>query len=201
MLMRSGLARDRRKPPGFTPTVSAGALCEGADRRRLDPRAEARWLSHRRTEGRRRRAAVEPPRAKLVGRVRRDHRRSDGPTVHQDRPGRRGGRALLRRSGCATACFYAFDLIHVDDEDLRGLALVERRALLRKHLKRADAAIIFSDHLTGADGEAMFRHACRMGLEGIVSNCVDSRYKSGRCLSWVKVKNPAYDRTPARVST
>jgi bifunctional non-homologous end joining protein LigD len=40
----------------------------------------------------------------------------------------------------------------------------------------------------------MFRHACRLGLEGIVSKRVDSRYKSGRCLSWVKVKNPDYVR-------
>ena len=48
-------------------------------------------------------------------------------------------------------------------DDLRGLALVERRALLREHLKRAAAAIIFSDHMTGADGEGMFRHACAMG--------------------------------------
>jgi len=48
--------------------------------------------------------------------------------------------------------------------------------------------------MEGPDGEAMFRHACAMGLEGIVSKRVDSRYKSGRCLSWVKVKNPAYQR-------
>jgi ATP-dependent DNA ligase len=33
-----------------------------------------------------------------------------------------------------------------------------------------------------------------MGLEGIVSKRADSRYKSGRCLSWVKVKNPGYKR-------
>src|SRR5215203_5714568 len=37
----------------------------------------------------------------------------------------------------------------------------------------------------------MFRHACAMGLEGIVSKRATSRYKRGRCLSWVKVKNPA----------
>jgi bifunctional non-homologous end joining protein LigD len=55
--------------------------------------------------------------------------------------------------------------------------------------------------MVGADGEAMFRHACAMGLEGIISKRMDSRYKSGRCLSWVKVKNPAYERAPARVST
>jgi ATP-dependent DNA ligase len=33
-----------------------------------------------------------------------------------------------------------------------------------------------------------------MGLEGIVSKRVDSRYKSGQCRSWLKVKNPAYVR-------
>jgi len=43
----------------------------------------------------------------------------------------------------------------------------------------------------------MFRHACAMGLEGIISKRVDSRYKSGRCLSWVKVKNPGYERRAA----
>jgi bifunctional non-homologous end joining protein LigD len=40
----------------------------------------------------------------------------------------------------------------------------------------------------------MFRHACGMGLEGIISKRADSRYKSGRCFSWVKVKNPEYER-------
>ena len=40
----------------------------------------------------------------------------------------------------------------------------------------------------------MFRHACAMGLEGIVSKRVTSRYKSGSCMSWLKVKNPAYER-------
>jgi hypothetical protein len=40
----------------------------------------------------------------------------------------------------------------------------------------------------------MFRHACRLGLEGIVSKRATSRYKSGRCDAWRKVKNPAYVR-------
>jgi bifunctional non-homologous end joining protein LigD len=66
--------------------------------------------------------------------------------------------------------------------------------VLRKHLRKAPPALLFSEHMDGQDGEAMFRHACAMGLEGIVSKRVDSRYKSGRCLSWVKVKNPAYER-------
>jgi hypothetical protein len=37
-----------------------------------------------------------------------------------------------------------------------------------------------------------------MGLEGIVSKRLTSRYKSGACKSWLKVKNPAYQRRRAR---
>ena len=60
--------------------------------------------------------------------------------------------------------------------------------------------MLYSEHMDGEDGEAMFRHACAMGLEGIVSKRVDSRYKSGRCDAWVKVKNPAYERRDGRVA-
>jgi ATP-dependent DNA ligase len=34
----------------------------------------------------------------------------------------------------------------------------------------------FSEHLSAERGEAMFRHACAMGLEGIVSKKLTSRY-------------------------
>jgi bifunctional non-homologous end joining protein LigD len=40
------------------------------------------------------------------------------------------------------------------------------------------------------DGAAMFRHACAMGLEGIVSKWRDAPYRSGRSAHWVKIKNP-----------
>jgi ATP-dependent DNA ligase len=48
--------------------------------------------------------------------------------------------------------------------------------------------------MDGPDGEAMFRHACAMGLEGIVSKRAASRYKSGRGKWWLKIKNPRYER-------
>jgi bifunctional non-homologous end joining protein LigD len=67
--------------------------------------------------------------------------------------------------------------------------LVERRALLRKHIKRAAPVLIYSEHLEGDDGEAMFRHACAMGLT-VVSKRATSRYRSGRCDAW----RPAYER-------
>ena len=47
--------------------------------------------------------------------------------------------------------------------------------------------------MEGAEGEAMFRHACGLGLEGIVLKRATSRYFRP-CAAWVKLKNPAYER-------
>jgi bifunctional non-homologous end joining protein LigD len=55
--------------------------------------------------------------------------------------------------------------------------------------------LIFSEHLEGEHGEAMFRHACALGLEGVISKRLDRPYSSGRCQHWRKVKNPAYKRS------
>jgi len=72
--------------------------------------------------------------------------------------------------------------------------LVGRRAMLKKLIRKAAPVPIFSEHMDAANGERMFRHACALGLEGIVSKRLDKPYKSGRCSSWVKVKNPGYER-------
>jgi bifunctional non-homologous end joining protein LigD len=37
----------------------------------------------------------------------------------------------------------------------------------------------------------MIRHACKVGLEGIVSKRLGPRYRSGRSPDWLKMKNPA----------
>jgi ATP-dependent DNA ligase len=47
--------------------------------------------------------------------------------------------------------------------------------------------------ITG-DGAAIFRHACWMDLEGIVSKRIGSRYVSGRTRAWLKTKNPDFQR-------
>jgi ATP-dependent DNA ligase len=47
-----------------------------------------------------------------------------------------------------------------------------------------------NEHLEHERGAEVFAHACRMGLEGIVSKRKDSRYMSGRSLHWIKSKNP-----------
>jgi hypothetical protein len=40
------------------------------------------------------------------------------------------------------------------------------------------------------DGPLVFHHACKLGLEGIVSKREDSRYRSGRSPHGIKSKNP-----------
>jgi bifunctional non-homologous end joining protein LigD len=83
---------------------------------------------------------------------------------------------------------YAFDLLELNGEDYRQHPLERRKAKLEKILARTQG-MRFSEHLDG-DGETIFVHACKMGLEGIVSKRRDFPYRSGRCKSWVKIKNP-----------
>lgn len=52
------------------------------------------------------------------------------------------------------------------------------------------AGIAFNEHYTG-DGAIIFRHACALGCEGIVSKRLGSSYRFGRVDHWLKVKNPA----------
>jgi ATP-dependent DNA ligase len=63
------------------------------------------------------------------------------------------------------------------DTDLRELPLVERKAHLKNLIART--AIQFSESFE-VDGPDMFAHACKVGLEGVVSKLRDSRYSSGR---------------------
>ena len=104
---------------------------------------------------------------------------------------------LLGRDGQRTACLYAFDLLHLRATDLRRVELVGRRAMLKKLLRTAGPVLILSEHMDAADGERMFRHACALGLEGVVSKRLDKPYSSGRCDQWRKVQNPSYVR-PSR---
>ena len=80
-----------------------------------------------------------------------------------------------------------------DGADLRDLPLIERKQRLAKLIGRAKRQVIrFVEHLTD-DGPTVFRHVCRMGLEGIVSKRTDAPYRSGPQVVWLKSKNPASD--------
>ena len=47
-----------------------------------------------------------------------------------------------------------------------------------------------NEHLAHPDGAEVYQHACKMGLEWIVSKRLGSRYRSGRSPDWLKFKNP-----------
>jgi bifunctional non-homologous end joining protein LigD len=86
---------------------------------------------------------------------------------------------------------YAFDLIELNGDDLRRDPLEVRKATLRSMLAKAGLGLRFNEHFEG-DGPTVFAHACKMGLEGIVSKRKDSAYRSGRSPDWLKMKNPAH---------
>ena len=90
---------------------------------------------------------------------------------------------------------YAFDLLELDGEDLRGLPLGDRKQRLARMLGWRRLGIVLSDH-TDDDGALVFQQACRMGLEGIVSKRLSAPYRSGRSQDWLKVKNP---QSPAMI--
>jgi bifunctional non-homologous end joining protein LigD len=98
--------------------------------------------------------------------------------------------------------FYAFDILVSDGEDLRGLPLSMRKASLSRLLARRLDGIFLSDFEQGEIGPDLFRHACLMGLEGMVSKYRESLYRGGRFRHWVKIKNrahPAFTKAALRV--
>jgi ATP-dependent DNA ligase len=97
--------------------------------------------------------------------------------------------ALHRRRTVTEAILYAFDLLELDGVDLRALSLGERKAKLARLVDRRLTGIVMNEH-TNEEGATVFRHACKMGLEGIVSKRLSTPYQSGRSGHWLKVKNP-----------
>lgn len=83
--------------------------------------------------------------------------------------------------------FYAFDALYLDGYDLRSVALIERKDLLSETIRGNRGKIRYGGHFE-EEGALVLQHACRLGLEGIVSKQRDSPYRSGRGRSWVKSK-------------
>ena len=111
----------------------------------------------------------------------------DGELVYPHQSGRSDFHALqaVVRSQSDKLLFMAFDLLHINGEDLRGHALEERRDRLRG-LIPAGGRIQFSEALEGAPA-ALYAAAERMALEGIVCKRRGSPYRSGNAFDWLKV--------------
>jgi DNA ligase D-like protein (predicted ligase) len=107
--------------------------------------------------------------------------RPDGVTsfaLIQNAADRRGGSDLV---------YFIFDLLYIDGQDLMPLPLSSRKARLAVLLERRADAIRYSDHQIG-HGQAFHRHACKLGLEGIVSKRLDAGYSPGQRGLWLKIK-------------
>ena len=92
---------------------------------------------------------------------------------------------------------YAFDILALDGDDLRDLPLSLRKTNLARLLARRPDGIFVAPFEQGEIGPDLFRAACNMGLEGLVSKRRDRPYRGGRSPYWLKVKNrkhPALER-------
>ncbi len=84
--------------------------------------------------------------------------------------------------------YFLFDLPYVDGRDLTAQPLSERKKILTALLKNnSHPQLRYSDHQTGS-GTTFYRHACKLGLEGVVSKRADAPYRSLRTATWVKSK-------------
>ncbi|MDB5592479.1 DNA ligase D [Enterovirga sp.] len=91
--------------------------------------------------------------------------------------------------GIATAAvLYGFDLLYLDGSDLRELPLEDRKARLSGLVPAGGTGFLRLGEHIEADGDAMVRSACRLGLEGVISKRRDRPYRSGRGEDWVKIK-------------
>jgi bifunctional non-homologous end joining protein LigD len=122
----------------------------------------------------------------------------DGELVVVDEAGRTHfqrmqKRLMLRRpdevaraaSGRLRATLFAFDLLGLEEYDLRPLPLRERKEALRGLLPRR-GAIRYVDHVA-AEGRRLYAEVQKLDLEGMVAKRSDAPYAAGRSSDWIKV--------------
>jgi len=85
--------------------------------------------------------------------------------------------------------YFIFDILYCEGFDLTKAALIDRKNLLQRILADlpGNLPIGFSEHIE-TDGPTMLEHACRFGLEGIISKRKDLPYRTGRGDHWLKSK-------------
>lgn len=113
----------------------------------------------------------------------------DGEIVVVDSKGKSSFQLLqnYQKTGQGNLRYYAFDLLHLDGNDLRGLPLRRRKELLAEIFAKSPL-VLLSEH-EEVHGKALFEAAARQGLEGIIAKDGDSPYREGaRSHAWLKIK-------------
>ncbi len=132
-----------------------------------------------------------PTVAAAIAKLRAETALADGELVSEDKDGISRFSLLqqdLKDSRHDRMVFYAFDLLHLDGSDLRRLPLSKRKDALARLIGRKSHGVLrLSESLT-EPGPVLLQHACKFGLEGIISKLADAPYRSGRGHDWVKSK-------------
>jgi len=113
----------------------------------------------------------------------------DGEAIVCDENGLAVFELIRGHDSKTSAVLCAFDLLELNGKDLRRRPIEERKALLTKLLKGSHLSIGLNEHFE-EDGESVYRAACQLGCEAIVSKRRGSTYRRGRSPLWLKVKNP-----------
>ncbi|MCD2181845.1 DNA ligase D [Rhizobium sp. GN54] len=193
-------ARKARLPAFVEPSLATLAT---------KPPAGTRWLHEIKFDGYRLQARVEAGKVKLLTRSGLDwtdrfgkqvlsafrdlpvgNALIDGELVVESGSGASDFSALqadLSEGRTDRFVYYAFDLLHLDGYDLTAATLVRRKALLRTIVSSETGMLRYSADFED-DGEVLLKHACRLGLEGIVSKVACDPYRSGRSKGWLKAK-------------
>lgn len=117
----------------------------------------------------------------------------DGEIVALDDDGAVDFSLLMRHRG--HICYFAFDLLMLNGEDLRRLPLLERKKRLRNVLPDHSETVFYVDHIVGS-GKKFFELIKQRDLEGIVAKPADSPYTKG--VKWYKIRNPRYSQKEGR---
>ena len=83
---------------------------------------------------------------------------------------------------------YFFDIPYLNGYDLRGVPLIQRRAILKALLEPLDDDVLRFSADFGFSVDDLLKSACDMALEGIIGKRRDSSYTSGRSSAWIKLK-------------
>ncbi|HEX3494611.1 MAG TPA: RNA ligase family protein [Methylocella sp.] len=116
----------------------------------------------------------------------------DGEAVILGVDGRSDFNALHSNKQNEEVQLCAFDVLAVGGEDLRILPLSMRKTNLERLSHGRPDGIFVNPFEAGEIGPDLYRAACNMGLEGLVSKRSDPPYRGGRSKDWIKVKNRSH---------
>lgn len=115
----------------------------------------------------------------------------DGEIVALDEEGKSHFQLLqnYQNNSSVNICYYIFDILFYEGNDLRDTPLIERKEILKKFLDKYSFSYLrYNDHIL-KNGISFFKEAVKNNLEGIIGKKVASTYESKRSKEWIKIKS------------